>query len=327
MTTPPLPPEDSAAPEPERGLPADQDPSMTSHLAAEHLTLDELADLSVGELPVDASAAAEVHLAECEPCRSELAQLTAEMGVVTAGLSGLSDLLGFDASARDIHRADAGNPSSSSPGAAPGFLPPMPVTVAARLDRVLAAESESRQVGGGSGSAESDSGVSGSGTGGPRAGESGVVESGAGTVVPLVSAPLKAPATASYVKQTGVVRLMLAAAVAAAVVGFGGYFVSASAGLNEPSTLSPTQIHPDALASQAGQLAQRQDLDPHLFSAAWRCARKVTTGRITGITVVYVNGEPHNLVYTRSGDVTYATLVSGCDTDNPTAGRPVKLTE
>ena len=82
----------------------------------------------------------------------------------------------------------------------------MPVTVAAQLDRVLAGE---------------------------RA-----------TVLPFRrSAPLKAPASASYVKQTGVVRIMLAAAVAAAVVGFGGYVVSASAGLNEPSALSPTQVH------------------------------------------------------------------------------------
>ena len=53
MTTPPLPPEDSAAPEPERGLPADQDPSMTSHLAAEHLTAVTVAmknkmDLTLG---------------------------------------------------------------------------------------------------------------------------------------------------------------------------------------------------------------------------------------------------------------------------------------
>ena len=313
MTTPPLPPEHPAAPEPERGLPADQDPSMTSHLAAEHLTLDELADLSAGELPADASTAAEAHLAGCAVCRSELTQLTAEMGTVT---SRLSELLGFEPSARDIRRADEGNPSRSDPATPPGFLPPMPVTVAARLDRVLAAESEVRQVGGGSGS-----GTGGSGTGGPGAGEPG------GTVVPFASAPLKAPATASYVKQTGVVRLMLAAAVAAVVVGFGGYFISASAGLNEPSALSPTQVHPDALASQAGQLAQRQDLDPHLFSAAWRCARTVTTGRITGITPVYVDGEQNYLVYTRTGGVTYATLVRGCDTASPTAGRPVKLTE
>ena len=116
----------------------------------------------------------------------------------------------------------------------------MPVTVAARLDRVLAGE---------------------------RA-----------TVLPFRrSAPLKAPASASYVKQTGVVRIMLAAAVAAAVVGFGGYVLSASAGLNEPSALSPTQVHQAALADQARVLAQNRNLDPHLFSAAWRCAREVTT--------------------------------------------------
>jgi hypothetical protein len=86
-------------------------------------------------------------------------------------------------------------------------------------------------------------------------------------------------------------------------------------------------VHPDALASQAKDLAVSRDLDPHLFSAAWRCARKVTAGRITGIAPVYVEGEQSYLVYTRSGGVTYATLVSGCDQENPTAGRPVRLTE
>ena len=165
----------------------------------------------------------------------------------------------------------------------------MPVTVAARLDRALANE--------------------------------------AATVVPFRrSAPLKAPASASYVKQTGVVRIMLAAAVAAAVVGFGGYVLSASAGLNEPSALSPTQVHPAALADQARSLAQNRNLDPHLFSAAWRCAREVTTGRITGITPVYVAGDENYLVYTRSGGRTYATLVTGCG-GTPSAGERVLLSE
>lgn len=288
MTTPPLPPEDAAAPDPERGPSADQKPSMTSHLAAEHLSLDELADISVGELSPDAVAGAETHLAGCESCRTELAQLTAEMGTVTEGLSGLDPLL-------EDAVLDGAAPES---GGRPAMLAPMPVTVAARLDRTLAAESELRRV------------------------------SGGGTVLPFAgSAPLRAPATASYVKQTGVVKLMLAAAVAAAVVGFGGYVISASAGLNEPSALSPTQVHPEALASQAGELAESRDPDPHLFSAAWRCARKVTPGRITGITPVYVDGEQNYLVYTRSGGVTYATLVSGCGTSTPTAGRPVRLSE
>jgi hypothetical protein len=191
----------------------------------------------------------------------------------------------------------------------PGFVPPMPVTVVARLDRVLAAESAARSAGA-PGGAEAANG------------------SDAGEVVPFTrSGPLKAPATASYVRQSGVVKIMLVAAVAAAVVGFGGYVLSATAGLNEPSALSPVQVHPEALASQAGELAQRRDLDPHLFSAAWRCARTVTTGRITGITPVYVDGEQSYLVYTRAGGVTHATLVSGCDAAHPTAGRAVRLSE
>lgn len=272
MTTPPLPPDDAAVPNASGpGPSADQDPPMPEVLADEHLTLDELADLAVDELPDEApAAAAHAHLAGCAHCRAELELLRADL---------------------DRAAAELGSWRTDGPAAA------MPVTVAARLDRVLADEAETRAAG-------RDA-----------------------TVTPLRRpTPLRAPVTASYVKQTGTVRIMLAAAMAAAVVGFGGYVVSASAGLNEPSALSPTQIHPEALASQAESLAQRRDLDAHPFSAAWRCARKVTSGRVTGITPVYVNGEQSYLVYTRSGGVTYATLISGCDTA-PTAGPRVRLSE
>lgn len=259
MTTPPLPPDEPVVPDaPEPGSATDQETPMPDHLALDHLALDDLADLAVGELPVDASAAAEDHLAGCASCRAELAQLRTDLDSLPGQLAAL--------------------PTTT-----------MPVTVAAQLDRVLAGE---------------------------RA-----------IVLPFRrSAPLKAPVSASYVKQTGVVRIMLAAAVAAAVVGFGGYVLSASAGLNEPSALSPTQVHQAALADQARVLAQSRNLDPHLFSAAWRCARAVTTGRITGITPVYVAGDENYLVYTRSNGRTYATLVTGCG-ETPTAGKRVALTE
>ncbi|HEY5785463.1 MAG TPA: hypothetical protein VIT65_11865 [Microlunatus sp.] len=231
---------------------------MPDHLALDHLALDDLADLAVGELPVDASVAAEEHLAVCGSCRADLAELSADLETISGQLAALP-------------------------------TPTLPVTVAAQLDRVLAGEEA--------------------------------------TVVPFRrSAPLKAPASASYVKQTGVVRLMLAAAAAAAVVGFGGYVLSASAGLNEPSALSPTQVHQAALAEQAKNLAQNRDLDPHLFSAAWRCARQVTAGRITGITPVYVAGEENYLVSTRASGRTYATLVTGCG-ETPTSGERVELSE
>ena len=243
---------------------------MPDQLAAEHISLDDLADLTVGELPADSAATVREHLATCSSCRAELDQLRADLDQVSAELGAL-----------------AVDPDPTV----------MPVTVAARLDRLLAEEADAQS-------------------------------GGNASVTPLrPSTPLKAPATATYVKQTGVVRLMLAAAVAAAVVGFGGYVVSASAGLNEPSALSPTQVHPAALASQAKTLAESRDLDAHPFSAAWRCARKVTTGRITGITPVYVDGEQNYLVYTRSNGVSYATLVSGCDDQSPTAGHRVQLTE
>jgi hypothetical protein len=259
VTTPPLPPDEPVAPDTaEPGSSPDQETSMPDHLALDHPTMDDLADLAVGELPGDAAAAAEQHLAGCASCRAELAELSAELDLISGDLASLPPVA-------------------------------MPVTVAARLDRVLAGETS--------------------------------------TVTPFRRpAPLKAGATATYVKQTGVIRLMLAAAVAAAVVGFGGYVLSASAGLNEPSAVSPAQVHPAALADQAKDLARDRNLDPHLFSAAWRCARQVTTGRITGITPVYVAGEQNYLVYTRSNGRTYATLVTGCG-ENPTAGDRVPLSE
>jgi len=262
---------------------------MPDHLAGEHLSLDDLADLAVGE-PGELGVAAEAaqqHLATCPHCRSELDQLAVDLDRVSAEL---------------------GTWAEAAPRA-------MPVTVAARLDRVLAEETELRRSGA---AAEAPTDVS---TPAESLGN-------AATVTPLRRpTPLKAPATASYVKQTGAVRIMLAAAVAAVVVGFGGYVLSATAGLNEPSALSPTLVHPDALAAQARTLADSRDLDAHPFSAAWRCARKVTTGRITGIAPVYVNGEQNYLVYTRSGGITYATLVSGCDLARPTAQPRVPLSE
>lgn len=257
MTTPPLPPDEPVVPPAaEPGPPDDQETSMPDHLALDHPTTDDLADLAVGELPDDAAVLTEQHLSWCATCRTELAELRTELDLISGDLAALPPVT-------------------------------MPVTVATRLDRVLSGETS--------------------------------------TVTPFRRpAPLKAGATATYVKQTGVIRLMAAAAVAAAVVGFGGYVLSAAAGLNEPSAVSPTQVQPEALAQQAKTLAEDRDLDPHLFSAAWRCAREVTTGRITGITPVYVAGQENYLVYTRSGGQTYATLVTGCG-EKPTAGAPVRL--
>ena len=240
MTTPPLPPGEPAVPDaPETGSPTDQEPLMPDHLALDHLALDDLADLAVGELPADSAAAVEEHLASVR---------------VLPGGAGPAE-----------RRPRPG----SGPAGGAARRPTMPVTVAARLDRVLAEE--------------------------------------AATVVPFRrSAPLKAPASASYVKQTGVVRIMLAAAVAAAVVGFGGYVLSASAGLNEPSALSPTQVHPAALAYQARTLAENRDLDPHLFSAAWRCARRSPPAGSPGSPRSTWPATENYLVYTRSGGRTYA---------------------
>jgi len=109
----------------------------------------------------------------------------------------------------------------------------------------------------------------------------------------------------------------LAAAVAAAVVGFGGYVASATAGLNEPPVVAA--VSSSNLGAQAGAL-ERDGLAPHRFSRAWQCAREATDGRIVGLASSTVDGTPALLVYTRSGATTEVTVVTGCGMGRPSPG-------
>jgi anti-sigma factor RsiW len=109
----------------------------------------------------------------------------------------------------------------------------------------------------------------------------------------------------------------LAAAAAAAVVGFGAYVASATAGLNEPPVVAA--VSSSNLAAQAGAL-ERAGLGPHRFSRAWQCAREVTDGRIVGLAASTVDGTPALLVYTRSGATTEVTVVTGCSRGTPSPG-------
>lgn len=113
---------------------------------------------------------------------------------------------------------------------------------------------------------------------------------------------------------------VLAACAAAGLVGFGGYVLSAAVGLNEPTETAPAVISSTQLGREARAIESATDLDPHRFSKAWRCARSVTTGRITGLTPATFDGQPALLVYTRVDDSTWVTVVSGCRTGAPTAG-------
>ena len=111
----------------------------------------------------------------------------------------------------------------------------------------------------------------------------------------------------------------LAAAAAAAVVGFGAYLISASAGLNEPPVVAA--INSGDLRVEAQALEQAAGgLSPHRFSQAWGCARKVTEGRITGLAASTVDGTPALLVYTKSDGSTQVTVVTGCGSSMPSAG-------
>lgn len=103
----------------------------------------------------------------------------------------------------------------------------------------------------------------------------------------------------------------LGVAVAAAAVGFGGYVLSAAAGLNEPPLVAAA-VSTDDLASEARAVQAARDLDPHRFSRAWFCGRAVTDGRITGLARARVDGVPALLVYTRDDGSSLVTVVTGC---------------
>lgn len=118
------------------------------------------------------------------------------------------------------------------------------------------------------------------------------------------------------------VGAFLAAAGLAGLAGFGGYLLSARAGLNEPPAAAVAVDSAD-LRAQAHALAGAVDLDPHRFSRAWWCARDVTDGRITGLASATVDGRPALLVYTRTGGETVVTVVLGGSTGAPSrAPRP-----
>jgi hypothetical protein len=172
--------------------------------------------------------------------------------------------------------------------------PVMPPEVAARLDRVLAGEAVRR-----SGQPIRDEE--------PGSGWSGRSRVTLGT--------FGADRPRRPVRR--IVLPALAAAVAAAVVGFGGYVASATAGLNEPPVVAA--VSSSNLGAQAGAL-ERDGLAPHRFSRAWQCAREATDGRIVGLASSTVDGTPALLVYTRSGAATQVTVVTGCATGRPSPG-------
>ena len=119
--------------------------------------------------------------------------------------------------------------------------------------------------------------------------------------------------------------MAMLAVAAALAAGFGGYVVSATAGLNEPTATAVALPAAGDLASEASRIRIGRDVDPHRFSRAWQCARRVTDGRITGITRIRVDGAPALLVYLRAGGVEQAVIVRGCGGPNPSAGPSAPL--
>lgn len=110
----------------------------------------------------------------------------------------------------------------------------------------------------------------------------------------------------------------LAAALAAAVVGSGGYVLSATLGQNEPPVVSVSAS--TKLGPQARDLLAARDLSPHYFSQAWWCARRATDRPVAGLVATTDGGRPALLVYGRTSSGLEVTVVSGCASGNPVAG-------
>jgi hypothetical protein len=206
--------------------------------------------------------------------------------------------------------------------------PTMPPEVAARLDAALAEESRRRT--------EQQQAKGGFVEGGAIA--AGLVDD---TSAPDVAA--NAPTTRAVRPGTGPtpallvadppagarwrrpVALALVAGVTAGAVGLAGYTLAATAGLNEPVANSILQVQSSDLADQARAIAAARNLSAHTFSGAWRCARDVTDGRITGLTPAVVDGSPALLVYTSARGEKWVTVVTGCPAPGALARESVRL--
>jgi hypothetical protein len=119
--------------------------------------------------------------------------------------------------------------------------------------------------------------------------------------------------------------VVLISAASAAAIGAAGYALSNAAGLNEPNAAAPVYVESSQLAEQARAIEDSGELSAHTFSGAWRCARTVTSGRITGLTPAVVDGSPALLVYTQQSGATWVTVVTGCPRPGALAQEPVRL--
>ncbi len=198
---------------------------------------------------------------------------------------------------------DPDDPSRVSRALAGAPPATMPADVEARLAGVLVSESARRE-------ARTD-------TGGPEGDRppSWVQH----TAKPVLITPAPSP------RWGRAVGAVLVAAVSAAAVGAAGYTLSAVAGLNEPLAASPLQVQSAELAEQARAIEEARSLSAHTFSGAWRCARTVTSGRITGLTPAVVDGTPALLVYTRVRGEPWVTVVTGCPEPGALARESVRL--
>ncbi len=180
-----------------------------------------------------------------------------------------------------------------------GDATPMPAGVAARLDAAVAAESAARRAHQRPAAAAAAA---------PPVRE---------TLGPFIAAPRRPPARRGL-------ALAAAAALAATAVGFGGYVLSATAGLNEPPAAAALS-GPDALPEQAAAVRNTLDLESHPFSRAWRCARGVVHGGIDGLASTTLDGQPALLVYQQSGTVGTVTVVTGCYSGQPMSAATADL--
>lgn len=248
---------------------------------SDHISVDELADAAEGLLEPARADTVDTHVADCPICHETVDLLAAVTGTLAA------------------------EPD-----------PMMPPGVIARLDAVVADE-QTRRTAKGSGALGA---VGLDPAGQPGGSHQGAVSHGQSVIAWAPRQRLHPPEhdqSQRHHSQRGhYAGWILAAAGVATLVGFGGYVISARAGLNEPPTGVAAMSSSD-LRQEASALEARGSVDPHRFSRAWSCARQATDGRITGIASVTVDGSPALLVYLSNTDGAVVSVVEGCDGQAP----------
>ncbi|GAB3917390.1 hypothetical protein GCM10011575_31860 [Microlunatus endophyticus] len=273
------------------GQPPRADEHVEQNGRGDHIGLEELADRSEDLLSPERTAEIDAHLAGCDQCRSDAAALAEVQGLLAdAPATSMPDdvFARLQETIEDQQRGRASEQSRHATGNHPG---------------------PSRSIGGHSPYVDD--------LGHPN------IRGGGRFPKPNIAEHFTETKHSRRSLRTRFAGGAVAAALLASGAGFGGYVLSAASGANEPPNDQPiVATDTESLASSAASAAA-SDLDAYRFTKAWRCAREVTDGKITGIRSAVLKGEPGYLVFLESGPNKHAVFITGCDSGDPTAGPTV----